>query len=66
MVLGFLAEAEQRFTDAITHLTLAAEAARRLGFTATEGFHLSDVGRVLQQAGDDQAAVNTLQRAVEI
>lgn len=69
-VLGALAQAEHRFGDAITHLTAAATAAAtaagRLGFPATEAYHLSHLGRVLHQAGDDKAAITTLQRSIEI
>ena len=65
-VRGFLAQGEQRFDDAVLHLTRAAEAARRLGFSATESFHAANLGRVLQQVGDDQAAINTLERAIEM
>jgi tetratricopeptide (TPR) repeat protein len=61
-----LAQAEQRFVEASLHLTRAAEAARRLGFFATEGFHLATLGRVLQQVGDNVAAINTLEQAIEI
>ncbi len=64
-VLGFVAQAEQRYEDAVVHLTRAADVAHTLGF-ATEGFHLAALGRVLQQAGDDVAAINTLERAIEI
>ena len=65
-VLGHLAQAELRFPDAIGHLTRAADAAQRLGFSGSEGFHLANLGRVQQLAGDDETAFATLTRAVEI
>jgi predicted ATPase len=65
-ILGQLAQAEHRLTEAADHLLQAAEAARRVGIPAAEGFHLASLGRVLQQAGDHQAAITTLERAIEL
>jgi tetratricopeptide (TPR) repeat protein len=65
-ILGQLAQAEHHLTEAIAHLTGAAEAGRRVGIPAVEGFHLANLGRVLQQAGDHQAAINALERAIEL
>jgi predicted ATPase/DNA-binding SARP family transcriptional activator len=64
-ILGTLAQAEHRFIDAADHLRRAADATRRLGFTAAEAHHLTSLGRVQQQSGDQQAAITTLQRAIE-
>jgi predicted ATPase/DNA-binding SARP family transcriptional activator len=65
-ILGQLAQAEHRFDEAAAHLTRAAEAGSRVGIPAVEGFHLAGLGRVLQQAGDHQAAITTLERAIEL
>jgi tetratricopeptide (TPR) repeat protein len=65
-VLGLLAQAEHRFTDAATHLRRAAEACGRLGFRATEAFHLATLGRISQQAGDHPGAISVLEQAIEI
>jgi predicted ATPase/DNA-binding SARP family transcriptional activator len=65
-ILGQLAQAEHRLDEAAAHLTRAAEAGRRVGVPAVEGFHLASLGRVLQQAGDHQAAITTLERAIEL
>jgi predicted ATPase/DNA-binding SARP family transcriptional activator len=64
--LGQLARAEHRFADAAVHLERAAEAASRLGFATSEGYHLVNLGRVHQQAGNLGAAAVTLERAIDI
>ncbi|MEV4514274.1 BTAD domain-containing putative transcriptional regulator [Dactylosporangium sp. NPDC049525] len=64
-MLGELAQAEHRFTDATAHLRRAADATHQLGFAAAEAHHLTNLGRAQQQHGDDQAAVATLERAIE-
>jgi len=64
--VGFLAQAQHRFAEAATHLRRAAEASERLGFRATESLHLATLGRILQQSGDPQGAVRTLDRAIAI
>jgi len=43
----------------------AAAAAARLGFTAAEAYHLSNLGRVQQLSGDLRSAVGTLQDAID-
>ena len=65
-VLGQLARAEHRLPEAQLHLRRAAEAAGRLGFATSEGFHLANLGRVLQQTGDYPGAITVLERAIEI
>ena len=65
-LLGYIAQAEQRFDDAATHLRRAAAAAQRLGYASTEGSHLDTLGRVLQQAGQIDEAITTLERVIEI
>jgi predicted ATPase/DNA-binding SARP family transcriptional activator/tetratricopeptide (TPR) repeat protein len=65
-ILGQLAQADHRLADAAVRLTRAADAGRRVGIPAVEGFHLASLGRVLQQAGDHQAAIDTLERAIEL
>ena len=65
-ILGQLAQAEHRFAEAAADLGQAAAAAHRINVPAAEGFHLANLGRVQQQAGDHQAAIATLERAIEI
>jgi predicted ATPase/DNA-binding SARP family transcriptional activator len=65
-ILGQLAQSEQRYDEAAAHLRRAAEAAHRVNLAAAEGFHLANLGRVLQLAGDQRSAVATLERAIEI
>lgn len=64
--LGHTASAAGRYEDAAAHLSNAADAASRLGYAATEGYHRAALGRVLHQAGQNHAAVSELRRAVEI
>lgn len=63
---GRLAQAEHRFDDAVSQFALAADHAHRVGLPATEGFHLVNVGLAQQQTGDDQAAIATYERAIEL
>jgi predicted ATPase/DNA-binding SARP family transcriptional activator len=65
-VLGYIAQAEQRFDDAAIHLRRAAAAAKRLGYASTEGSHLDTLGRVLEQAGQTEEAITTLERVIDI
>ena len=65
-LLGYIAQAEERFDDAATHLRRAAIAAKRLGYASTEGSHLDTLGRVLEQAGQIDEAITTLERVIEI
>jgi tetratricopeptide (TPR) repeat protein len=65
-LLGYIAQAEERFDDAATHLRRAAAAAGRLGYASTEGSHLDTLGRVLEQAGRIDEAIETFERVVEI
>jgi tetratricopeptide (TPR) repeat protein len=64
--LGFLAQTEHRFLDAAAHLRRAVEASERLGFRATVSLHLATLGRILQQAGDPQGAIQALERAIDV
>ncbi len=65
-ILGELAQAQHRFTDATTHLANAAQAAGTLGFEAAQAHHLLNLGRALHQAGDPAASRATLERAIGI
>ena len=51
-ILGELARIELRFDDAVHHLGRAAETSGRLGFSQTEAYQLSSLGRAQCQAGD--------------
>jgi predicted ATPase/DNA-binding SARP family transcriptional activator len=62
-LLGGLAQAEHRYADAVAHLTRAADAAHRLGFTAAEALHLANLGRARQQAGEPDEALAALDRS---
>jgi tetratricopeptide (TPR) repeat protein len=63
-MLGGLAQAQHRFSDAIDHLERASAAAHRLGFAAAEAHHLAGLGRAHEQNGDSAAAVATLERSI--
>ncbi|GIF46394.1 putative ATPase [Asanoa ferruginea] len=63
-MLGAIAQAEHRFDDAARSLSRAAAASERLGFLGQAALHLTTLGRVQQRAGDDAAAVDTLDRAI--
>jgi tetratricopeptide (TPR) repeat protein len=65
-ILGQLAQIEGRYPDAAAHLTRAAQAAQRAHMTATEGFHLANLGVVLHQAGDHETAIATLEEAIRL
>src|SRR6478609_11406298 len=64
-LLGTIARSEHRLPDAIDHLTRAATAAAKLGFTAAEAYHLSNLGRAQQLNGDPQGAAGTLRDAID-
>ena len=64
-LLGTIARSEHRLPEAIDHLSEAATAAAKLGFTAAEAYHLSNLGRVQQLSGDPQAAMGTLRGAID-
>ena len=64
-LLGTIARSEHRLPEAIEHLTRAATAAAKLGFTAAEAYHLSNLGRVQQLSGDLPGAVATLRDAID-
>ena len=64
-MLGGLAQAEQRYSDAVAHLRRAAEATSRLGFAAAEAHHLANLGRAQEQGGDRPAAAASLHRAID-
>ena len=63
-ILGGLAQAEQRFADAVDHLERAAEAAGNLGFGAAAAHHLTNLGRIHQEAGDLGSARAALHQAI--
>ena len=65
-LLGYIAQAEERYDDAATHLRRAAAAAGRLGYASTEASHLDTLGRVLEQAGQIDEAIETFERVIEI
>jgi predicted ATPase/DNA-binding SARP family transcriptional activator len=65
-LLGYIAQAEERYADAATHLSRAAAAAGRFGYASTEGSHLDTLGRVLEQAGEINKAITTFERVIEI
>jgi predicted ATPase/DNA-binding SARP family transcriptional activator len=65
-LLGELAQAEHRYTDATAHLASAAEAAGMLGFEAAQAHHLLNLGRAQQQAGDPAIGRTTLKQAIDI
>jgi predicted ATPase/DNA-binding SARP family transcriptional activator len=63
-LLGGLAQAEHRFADAVDHLERAAEAAGNLGFGAAAAHHLTNLGRIHQEAGDLGSARTALHQAI--
>jgi tetratricopeptide (TPR) repeat protein len=65
-LLGYIAQAEERYDAAAIHLRRAADAAGRLGYTSTEASHLDTLGRVLEQAGNTDDAIETFERVIEI
>jgi tetratricopeptide (TPR) repeat protein len=64
--LGHVAAARGDHETACAHLRHAADAAHRLGYAATEGYHLATLGRVLRDAGDDEAAIAALRDAISV
>ena len=64
--LGQLAQAEHRFAAAVQHFARAATAAGEVGLPATEGFHLTNLGRAQELAGNDAGAIASLRRAIEL
>jgi len=62
-LLGGIARAEHRFTDAAHHHAHAAESAADLGFGGAAALHLANLGRAQHDAGDPTAA-GTLRRAL--
>jgi predicted ATPase/DNA-binding SARP family transcriptional activator len=63
-ILGELARIEHRFDDAVVHLGRAAETSGRRGFSQTEAYQLSSLGRAQCQAGDYAAGTETLELAI--
>ena len=63
-MLGAIAQADRRFDEAAYRLSRAAAASEELGFLGQAAFHLTQLGRIQQQAGDDEAAVDTLNKAI--
>jgi predicted ATPase/DNA-binding SARP family transcriptional activator len=63
-MLGAIAQAEHRLTDAAGFLSRAATASERLGFLGQAALHLTTLGRVEQRAGNNEAAIDTLNRAI--
>jgi predicted ATPase/DNA-binding SARP family transcriptional activator len=64
-MLGALAQAEHRYTEAAEHLARAADSAAALGFSGAAAYHLTSLGRAQMQLGDDRQARSTLERAIE-
>jgi len=64
-MLGAIAQAGQRFDDASQYLEHAAAASERLGFLGQAAYHLTRLGRVRHQAGQLQAARETLTGAIQ-
>ena len=64
-ILGGIAQAAHRFDDASRYLEHAAAASERLGFLGQAAYHLTRLGRVQHQAGQLQAASETLTRAIQ-
>ena len=64
-MLGAIAQAEHRFSDAADHLTNAAASSVRLGFVGQAAYHLTKLGRVQHQSGANAEAIATLEQAIE-
>jgi len=64
-ILGGIAQAAHRFDDASHYLENAAAASERLGFLGQAAYHLTRLGRVRHQAGQLQAASETLTLAIQ-
>ncbi|WP_395729796.1 AfsR/SARP family transcriptional regulator [Nakamurella sp.] len=65
-ILGEVARADHRLSAAGRHLQAAADSAHRATAFAAEGFHLANLGRVRQLAGDDAGAAAALERGIAI
>jgi predicted ATPase len=65
-VLGAVARSEGRLADAADRLRGSAAIAARLGFRTSEAYHLANLGRVLQQAGDGEGARAALEQAIDV
>jgi hypothetical protein len=65
-ILGEVARADHRLVDAGRHLQAAADSAHRATAFAAEGFHLANLGRVRQLAGDDAGAADALEQGISI
>jgi predicted ATPase/DNA-binding SARP family transcriptional activator len=65
-MLGGVAQGEGRYAEACEHLARAAAAAGQSGFAATEAYHRANLGRAQHQAGDLDAARDTLELAIEL
>ena len=63
-ILGGLAQAEHRYADAVDHLDRAADAAGNLGFGSAAAHHLTNLGRVHQEAGYLGSARTALHQAI--
>ena len=64
-ILGGIAQASHRFDDASRYLEHATAASERLGFLGQAAYHLTRLGRVQHQAGQLQAASETLTFAIQ-
>jgi len=64
-MLGAIAQAKHRFDEAARFLTHAAAASEQLEFLGQAAYHLTRLGRIQQQAGNREAATDTLNRAIE-
>jgi tetratricopeptide (TPR) repeat protein len=64
-VRGELARMQHRFPAAVTHLSAAVDASRRLGFLQTEAYQLSSLGRALCQEGDYSSGVVALRTSID-
>ena len=63
-MLGAVAQADHRFTDAAAALSRAVDTSQRLGFAGQAALHLTTLGRVQHRAGDPAAAIGTLTRGI--
>jgi tetratricopeptide (TPR) repeat protein len=64
--LGRVALASGQFAEAAAHLEEAIDAARRLGFATSEGYHQANLGRARELSGDPTGAATAFERAIEI
>lgn len=63
-MLGAIAQADHRFSEAASSLSRAATASEQLGFLGQAALHLTTLGRVEQRAGNNERAIDTLNRAI--